>query len=284
MIEVSETAQNTASSKVYVRNFDYTAYYRIDRALPFVLDIQRNGGHRSLMTEADWIAFCDKFDECFASFNKPQCGIFFIDLMIGLTVFFYIMAVYLIYVIPPEIKFVYFLAGAIVLNVLFRLCLQGPVQRKAVAKANELCRDETNRINLRAGHGSSVDIAFRHRKRKLCSCEGYEFDSNNQRRYPEIHVEIKVDGLPQSSRAVGYGGETVTAVTVEECHDDNHNNNNIPTIDNTFFGETTENLPFARATEIRSESYRTSADRSDAPLEPYVPVPMAKAVVTEPQR
>jgi len=87
---------------------------------------------------------------------------------------------------------------------------------------------------------------------------------------------------PVSSRAVGYGGATVTAVTVEECHDDN--NHTVAPIDTTSFGETTENPPFARATEIRVEPYRAAPDRSDAPLQPYVPVPMAKAVVAEPQR
>jgi hypothetical protein len=245
---MSETELSTTSSKVYIRNFDYTSYYEIDRVLPAVLDIHQNGDNRSAMPNAKWIEFCDKIDEGFKRTNILQCVIFFCDLMIGLITIFYMIMVWLIYIFPIQIVFIYFILGLAALDVVFHLYVQGPVNKAGLAKAKVICQEETAKLNLRAAHGSSIDVSFQYRKREMMKCEGYEFDSKRYQRYPEIYIEITVTE------------PVTTATAIDEYYGTRATD--------------TENPPIATATEIRLEPY-AAIKRTEARTEPYIPVPVA---------
>ena len=257
---MSEVEQETSpspitSSKVYVRYFDYTAYYEIDRVLPSVLDSQQNGGTRTPITNDDWLAFCDNIDEGFKRLNTMQGINFYVDLLIGLATIFYLVLAFLIYVVPrPGIRFIFAVLVSVGANAVFHVYIRGPANTAAVKRAKKICEEETVRLNLRAPHGSSIDLVFYYQKRKCCSCEGYEFDQLKRQRYHDIYVEVSI--RRQGTIPVfGYGDDTTTATAtaVDECYN---------TIE-------LANAPIATAMEISAEpSY--SNGRTDAPSQPYV--------------
>jgi len=250
---MSERELATTMSKVYIRNFDYLSFYKIDRVLPAVLDIHENGGDRSAMPNAEWIKFCDKIDEGFVRMNSLQGVMFFCDMFIGLTAICYVIMVYIIMILPSRNTFIYAVLGLAALNLVFHLFVQGPVNKAGIENAKAICQEETAKLSLRAAHGSSIDVSFRYRKRKAMECEGYEFDSKRNHRYPEIYIEITVTEPAATATAI----------------DENYGTRATAPID-------TENPPIATATEIRLEPY-TAIKRTEARMEPYIPVPVATA-------
>jgi len=164
----------------------------------------------------------------------------------------YLVLSYLVFVIRLKIQVVYAILVFALVNAAVHAYVKGPLHTAAVHKAENVCRDETERLNLRAGHGSSIRLVFHYRKRFCGHCEGYEFDRNENQRYHEIYVEVTVRG-PEAV-AVDYGEATATVV------------------DEYFHQTDLANAPIATATEISTEAYREGA-----PSEPYVTPPMASA-------
>ena len=239
----------TTSSKVYIRDFDYFSFYKIDRVLPAVLDVHESDGDRSAMPIDEWIQFCDKIDEGFKRMNALQRVAGCCFMLIGLTAVCLVIMVGYNFVIPSRNTFFYAVLCLAALNLVVYLFIQGPVNKAGIEKAKATCQEETAELCLRAAHGSSIDVSFRYRKRKVMKCEGYEFDRNRNRRCPEIYIEITVTEPATTATHIDeYYGTRATAP-----------------ID-------TENPPIAVATAIRQEPKRT-----EARMEPYIPVPVATA-------
>ncbi len=245
------------SSKVYVRYFDYTAFYAVDRALPSVLDCGQNGGTRTAITDEDWLAFCDKIDDNFKNLNTLQAINFYCDILIGLVVVMYVILSFLVFVVRLKIQIVYAILGFAFLNTVLHAYVRGPANAAAVDNAKRLCETETARFNLRAGHGSSIQLAFHYRKRTCWNCEGYEFDSNHKQRYHEIFISVTLRG----PEAIEIGDTTtITATVVDE-----------------YFNTT--DAPIATATEISAETDTDGRQEGGTPYESYATPPMANAQV-----
>ena len=240
------------SSKVYVRFFDYTAFYEIDRALPSVLDSGRNGGTRTAITEEEWLTFCDKMDDIFKNLNTLQAINFYADILIGMVVIMYVILSFLVFVVRLKIQIVYAILALAFLNTALHAYVRGPANTAAIDNATRLCETETLRFNLRAGHGSAIQLAFHYRKRACWNCEGYEFDSNHKQRYHEIFILVTLRG----PEAIEVGDTTTITATV---------------VDDYF---STTDAPIANATEISTE---TDANVPQGGGAPYATPPMANA-------
>ena len=270
MIEMESNPNGNSSptntSKVYVRFFNYTAYYEIDRVLPSVLDSTENGGARAVITNEEWLSFCDRIDKGFQRLNAMQCINFYCDLFIIVSLILYLALVYIIYIVPFRSRFVIFLVFFAIGNAILHLIIRGPATVMGVNNAKRICEEETSRLNLRAGHGNSISILFHHSKRSCCNCEGYEFDRNERQRYHDIFVEVI-----NRSATIAYGNletRTATATLVDGLYDD---------------------APIATAAPVfpaQQEPYIPSPpftnERADARSDPYVttpPPPMATAMI-----
>lgn len=257
----------TNTSKVYVRFFNYTAYYEIDRVLPSVLDTNENGGTRTVITNEEWLAFCDRIDKGFQRLNMMQCINFYCDLFIMVALILYLALVYIMYIVPFRSRFILVLVFFAIANAILHVIIRGPGTTTGVNNAKRICEEETSRLNLRAGHGNSITILFHHAKRSCCNCEGYEFDRNERQRYHDIFVEVV-----NRNATVAYGnGETTRTATA------------------TLVDELYDNAPIATAAPVfplNQEPYIPSPpftnERADARSEPYVttpPPPMATVVI-----
>ncbi len=258
----------TNTSKVYVRFFNYTAYYEIDRVLPSVLDSTENGGARAFISNEEWLSFCDRIDKGFQRLNTIQCINFYCDLFIMVALILYLALVYIMYIFPFRSRFIVFLVFFAIGNALLHLIIRGPATTMGVNNAKRICEEETSRLNLRAGNGNSITILFHHSKRSCCNCEGYEFDRNERQRYHDIFVEVTTGSR---SATIAYGnGETrtATATLVDGLYDD---------------------APIATAAPVfpvQQEPYIPSPpftnERAHARSDPYVttpPPPMATALI-----
>ena len=125
----------TNTSKVYVRFFNYTAYYEIDRVLPSVLDSTENGGARAVITNEEWLSFCDRIDKGFQRLNAMQCINFYCDLFIIVSLILYLALVYIIYIVPFRSRFVIFLVFFAIGNAILHSIIRGPATVMGVNNA-----------------------------------------------------------------------------------------------------------------------------------------------------
>lgn len=137
------------------------------------------------------------------------------------------------------------------------------MKQKAFDRVQVICQRKTLELNVEAGEESAICIGLHYAKRKFCSCEEYEVDSNDDARIASIFLKI--------SRGTG-------SLDVPSNHSHRSSNDTAP-ISYEFDGTATDvenqNIPMALPLGVAP----LGPHRRDANMEPYVTVPMAKARV-----
>jgi len=189
-----------STSKVYIRYYDFNKYYETDDQLPAILDVRKNGGKQTGMTEGEWLAFCAKLDLNFRNMNFLQTVNFCCWLFVVVITVVYLLLIFLIISYSPSYVWItYSLVVAAVVNFVFQLIIQFPMNQMSLERAKFLCREESAKLNLQlASNNLSVCVVINliYTKWNSVRCgKGYEADSQNRQRNREVYLEISAEGL-----------------------------------------------------------------------------------------
>lgn len=260
MTRAAAASHPETTSKIYIRKFNFTRSFDIDRKLPNCLDRNTNGGNTVSITSDEWKQFCDKVDKRFRGINFMQKFVFIYGWAILFSCVFYLVMLMFTHIIRYDIMdggiryttlIVFVLIFLAIIIVFFNCYVQKSVRRGTLESVRVLCETETSRLILR-NNNNNLDHSNVHiRLQKNDSVRGYARDSDEVLRYPDIYIQVTISGLQYH-----YGGNAGT-----------------------------QNAQFATATPVRMDPYNLLT-RESARFEPYVAtapsssdptVPMASA-------
>jgi hypothetical protein len=219
-----------AENKILLRHYGFNNYYAVDRELPDILDISKNGHN------GQWEEFCDKLDMTFKHVNTLQSLVFHCKLAVVAVAIIYVIMVLLVYAFPPPLLILYVIAVFVVLVAALNIVVQGPINKKCIGKAMAFVKEENEKRTLQTISGSAVEVSFVHRKLNWLKCEGYELDSQECQRYPNIYIELHSVGK------VGNVGNNYIKVNTNSNTGNNYTNVTSKSTGNTYTNVTTKSI------------------------------------------
>jgi len=263
-------AEIRAENKILIRHYGFNNYYAIDRELPGILNISKNG---PIGPNAQWIEFCDKFDKAFKNMNILQSVVFQCKLAILVLSILFVFMIVIVYAFPPPLIPLYFIAALVVFVFFLNIAVQGPINTKCIGEAMAYIKEENEKCTIKTISGRAVELSLVHRKLNWLNWDGYEYDSQDCQRHSSIYIRVDIDSNPEYN----YNNETTESAeftTVAGAYV-SRPTSNANTVASAYVKNVTPTFPNAKAPDLRDQIEQEKG-RS---LEPYVSVPMAKATI-----
>jgi len=265
-------AEIRAENKILIRHYGFNNYYAIDRELPGILNISKNG---PIGPNAQWIEFCDKFDKAFKNMNILQSVVFQCKLAILVLSILFVFMIVIVYAFPPPLIPLYFIAALVVFVFFLNIAVQGPINTKCIGEAMAYIKEENEKCTIKTISGRAVELSLVHRKLNWLNWDGYEYDSQDCQRHSSIYIRVDIDSNPEYN----YNNETTESAeftTVAGAYV-SRPTSNANTVASAYVKNVTPTFPNAKAPDLRDQIEQEKG-RS---LEPYVSVPMAKATIVD---
>eukprot|EP00537_Pseudo-nitzschia_pungens_P007159 CAMPEP_0172364916 /NCGR_PEP_ID=MMETSP1060-20121228/7941_1 /TAXON_ID=37318 /ORGANISM="Pseudo-nitzschia pungens, Strain cf. cingulata" /LENGTH=268 /DNA_ID=CAMNT_0013088045 /DNA_START=41 /DNA_END=847 /DNA_ORIENTATION=+ len=182
-------AENANCSKVYLRSYDLTGCYRIDRNVPIILE------NNNSITSVQWNEFCDEIDNNFLTVNfcKRLIHLIYLCLLISSIAFV---------IIVQSVETLLAFAAILLTISLVQMYAWDCLDKAPLDRARTICEEESIFISARIG--------LKHTPVSPCSYD-FEFDSEQRPRYANTYIEITVPSR----------GDTL--VVVNALHQAHHN-------------------------------------------------------------
>lgn len=289
---MASTTERETSSKVYLRYFDTNKYYETEKTLPVILDSEKNGGRLYAMNQTEWDEFCDKIDTCFRQVNMLQSLVFFSKILIMAMMVVYVFIVYITFW-RVSLPFIYFLLCLLGFLLLFNCLVQSVVNDRAVKQAKLVCQEQQTNLNLKAGYEFAIQIKLHHMPWKpFIICQPYEVDSKERARSVRTYMLIcrgstdRSRGSADTSQATLPSGGTIelpAIVSVYAGSDSEYRTTNRTAPNSDMFADAKSDIEnkYVPTAYCLTEAQMEPARATIATLEPYVSVPMVKAVIQD---
>jgi len=289
---------NRPENKIFFRHYGFNNYYAVDRKLPDILDISKNGHN------AKWQEYCDKFDMTFKYMNILQSVVFQCKLAIMVATILYVFLIAIVYEFPPPLPILYVIAGLVVFTIALNILVQGRMNKKCVGEAMAFIKEENEKRTIQTISGSAVEVSLVHHKLSWMGSwviwlnwDGYEYDSEDCQRHSGIYIELHSVGNIGNDSSTGYNYTNVATKST------GNNYTNVKTdAENPPFATvasayvSTKVAPTNNAKTVASAYVSTKAAPTKSAgydlanqieqekgqrLAPYVSVPMAKATIVD---